>query len=109
MLTSELVGACDERTNSLPAHIQVGQAAATQNVVGLSDILADPSPGHCALERDSIIELVLKLFVLIVYAMMDDNRRDETKASIGSVDAHDAELIEEKLKARCLRLPSCLP
>ena len=41
ILTSELVGACDERKNSLPAHIQVGQAAATQNVVGLSDILAE--------------------------------------------------------------------
>ena len=89
------------------AHIQVGQAAVTQNVVGLSDSLADL--GHCALERESIIELVLKLFVLIVYAMMDDNRRDETKASIGSVDAHDAELIEEKLEARCLGLPPCLP
>ena len=38
-------------------------------------------PGHCALERESVVELVLELFVLIVYAMMDDNGRDETKAS----------------------------
>ena len=32
---SELVGACDERANRLHVHTQLGQAAATHNVVGL--------------------------------------------------------------------------
>ena len=55
---------------------------------------------------------------------MDDNRRDETKARIGGVDANDVDAIEEKLQlmaqsARCLvvsldvdrleRLPLRLP
>ena len=64
-----------------------------------------------ALEREgTIFELLVKLFALIVYAMIDDNRRDETEASIGRINAHDVEPIEEKLEllaqsARLLFVP----
>ena len=64
-----------------------------------------------ALEREgTILELLVKLFALIVYAMIDDNRRDETEASIGRINAHDVEPIEEKLEllaqsARLLFVP----
>ena len=78
---------------------------ATHDVVGLSDGLVEPR--RCALEREcAIVELLLELFALIVYAMVDDNRQDETKARIGRVDAHDVDA-NEKLEliaqsARCL-------
>ena len=35
IFTSELVGSCDQPPNSLHMHSQVGEAAATQDVVGL--------------------------------------------------------------------------
>ena len=64
IFTSEFVGACDKRTNSLHTHIQVGQAAATHDVVGLGDRLADP--GRCALECEgAILELLVKLPALV--------------------------------------------
>ena len=67
-------------------HIQAGQAAATHNVVGLGDRSADP--GRCALERKGgILELLVKHFALIVYAMIDDNRQEETEASIAKLAA----------------------
>ena len=47
IFTSELVGSCDQPPNSLHMHSQVGEAAATQDVVGLGDCLADPC--FCAL------------------------------------------------------------
>ena len=109
ILLSELVVACDEQMNSLSVHIQVGQVVATHNVVRLGVHLADP---RCsALEREgTIFELLVKLVALIVYAMIDDNRRDETEASIGRINAHDVEPIEEKLEllaqsARLLFVP----
>ena len=37
IFTSELVGACDERVNSLRVHIGVGQAAATYYIIGLGN------------------------------------------------------------------------
>ena len=71
--------------------------------VGLGDRSADPGPGHCALERKGgILELLVKHFALVVYAMIDDNRQEETEASIGRVDAHDVESIEEKLAVEWL-------
>ena len=80
ILLSELVGACDEQMNSLSVHIQVGQVVATHNVVRLGVHLADP---RCsALEREgTILELLIKFLVLIVYTMIDDNRLDETEAT----------------------------
>ena len=95
ILTSDLIGSCDERANHLSVHIRVGQAAATHYVVGLGDGLADP--GCDALEREgALLELLVKLFALVVYAMTDDNRGDETEASIGRVDAQDIEPMDRK-------------
>ena len=79
ILTSELAGGSDERTNRLRVHLDIGRGASADNVVGLRDGLVEPR--CCALECERrIVELLLELFALIVYAMMDDNRRDETKA-----------------------------
>ena len=70
---SELVRARDERAHRIRVHSQVGQAAATHNVLWLGDDLADPR--SCTLEREgALLELLVKLFVLIVYAVLDDHR-----------------------------------
>ena len=106
ILTSELGSGGDERTNRLHVHLDIRRGAAIDNVVGLCD--GPVEPRRCALQCESrIVELLLELFALIVHAMMDDNRRDEPKARIGGVDAHDVDAIEEKLQliaqsARCL-------
>ena len=85
---SELVRARDEREHRLRVHSQVGQAAAAHNVLGLDDGLADPRRG--ALKREgALLELLVKLFALVVYAVLDDHRGDVTEARVGHVDAHD--------------------
>ena len=42
VLTSELAGGSDERTNRLRLHLDIGRAAATDNVVWLRDGLVEP-------------------------------------------------------------------
>ena len=85
IFTSELVGSCDQPPNSLHMHSQVGEAAATQDVVGLG------------VSTHSL-----------QYATIPDNRLDETEACIGCVyAAHNKEKIQEKFEliaqsARCL-------
>ena len=56
--TRELASGNDERTNRLSVHFDIGQAAATDNVVWLCDGLDEPR--RCALECESrIVELLL--------------------------------------------------
>ena len=51
-------------------HLDIGRAAATDNVVWLCDGLVEPR--RCALQCEcGIVELLLELFALIVHAMHD--------------------------------------
>ena len=94
---SELVRARDERAHRLSVHRQVGQAAAAHNVLRLGDGLADPRRG--ALEREgALLELLLKLFALVVYAVLHDHTGHITYSRVGRVDEHHVHPIEQKLE-----------
>ena len=80
---SERVRAPDELAHCLRVHSQVGQAAASHNVLGLGDGLADPRSG--ALEREgAVLELLVKLFSFVVYTVLDDHRGTEVRCYRGA-------------------------
>ena len=80
---SEHVRARDESAHRLLVHSQVGQAAASHNVLGLGDGLADPRSG--ALEREgAVLELLVKLFSFVVYTVLDDHRGTEVRCYRGA-------------------------
>ena len=61
------------------------------------DGVLDPGGGALEGER-AVVELVLELAALVVDAVVRDDRRDQAKARVGSVDAHGVDPVQEKLE-----------